>query len=178
LSETPPDPAVYPFCGEWPVRIKFLTVVNAGPPCCQRRCRQTAPGLALTRRISTAVVTSRLQVPASTRLQGISCEFTAVHCQHRPGGRRRVSNVAYFSEFLWNAAYTSSTAISRLPKLGSRVRIPSPAPNLTGHTNEISVHLPRLANTGRDPKGLASKPTADVQHARAVGDPDDTLAYG
>ena len=72
-------------------------------------------------------VTARSRVSHFTVVRASSCQCAAVQ-DPQFSGRRRARTLAYSSAIRGNLAQCSDNVISRLPRLGSRVRIPSPAP--------------------------------------------------
>jgi hypothetical protein len=102
-------------------------------------------------------------LPAFSRVRLGSLRFSPVHFRHGPGsstsrGIRRTR--AYYGEM---TTCCGDTAISALPRLGSRVRIPSPAPN--------------FPNVKRRPKARGARGLAPGAGERC-GQPNQALVAG
>lgn len=75
-----------------------------------------------------ARVTTRLPSPAFIAIRGGSWNFTRFRNFTKSRTRLRPRISVHSDEMQMNTEEPSDTAIARLPRLGSRVRIPSPAP--------------------------------------------------
>jgi hypothetical protein len=86
------------------------------------RCRGQHPSGRVLR------VTARLLLPSSERVHWSSRAYTPVHNPKLPLRRSRLRTLAYSDEFPWTLVNCVDVVISALPRSGSGVRIPSPAP--------------------------------------------------
>jgi hypothetical protein len=73
-------------------------------------------------------VTARLLLPSSTPVHDIALGSSGVHYRTTSRPYLETRNRAHSEKLFWNATENRDAAMSRLPRLGSRVRIPSPAP--------------------------------------------------
>ena len=83
-----------------------------------------------------------LQSPASTPLHSVERQFTGFHEGARRPSTPGTCNSAYPRAVPFTRINCSDSSIQRLPRLGSRVRIPSPAPKF--------LHSLRDLRTGRE----------------------------
>ena len=109
-------------------------------PCGDARCRIGLPG--------------GLQSPASTPLHSVELQFTGFHEGARRPSTPGTCNSAYPRVVPFTRIDCRDSSIPRLPRLGSRVRIPSPAPNFRRRFHEGKQRL--RARLDGDPEPIVA----------------------